>query len=181
MGAAAALGSRRNGRATPVGKRAAKRSAFPSAWDRCRYTKRSGYDRHSVKGDYQRWQPVQVPGDVIKDINLHMVCWTELPGIPVSSQPLTVTIALHMALMRVGVRVPAETTPSAVSGILSISRQPVCGDQGGMLQSRGGADAKLQSRRNARPAFRQYTSVVDALGDRPGTHRTTCWAHASAC
>lgn len=59
-----------------------------------------------------------------------MVCWTELPGIPVSSQPRTVTIALHMALMLVGVRVPAETTPSAVSGILSISRQPVCRDRG---------------------------------------------------
>ena len=98
-----------------MGKRATKRSAFPSACDRCRYTKRSGYDRHCVKGDYQRWQPVQVPGDVIKDINLHMVCWTELPGIPVSSQPLTVTIALHMALMRVGVRVPPRRRPQLLA------------------------------------------------------------------
>jgi hypothetical protein len=29
------------------------------------------------------WQPVKVPGDIITDINLHIVCWTELPDIPV--------------------------------------------------------------------------------------------------
>ena len=29
------------------------------------------------------WRPVKVPGDTVAGINLHIVCWTELPDIPV--------------------------------------------------------------------------------------------------
>ena len=30
------------------------------------------------------WRPVKVPGDTVTEINLHIVCWTELPDIPVA-------------------------------------------------------------------------------------------------
>ena len=61
------------------------------------------------------WQPANVPEDVITDLNLHTVCWTEIPGIPIIGQPRTAAIALRTALMLLGAECRPRRRPQALA------------------------------------------------------------------